>query len=91
MSAYICCSLPPGSYEAGIAKEEVKEVYMGNVLQGGEGQAPTRQAVLGAGLHISTPCTTEQSLCLRNESHYDGLSEPYVWTSGFRKPQCTEP
>ncbi|XP_073096125.1 uncharacterized protein [Manis javanica] len=27
-----------------------------------------------AGLHISTPCTTEQSLCLRNESHYDGLS-----------------
>lgn len=25
------------------------EVYMGNVLQGGEGQAPTRQAVLGAG------------------------------------------
>lgn len=35
--------------KSGIPKEEVKEVYMGNVLQGGEGQAPTRQAALGAG------------------------------------------
>ncbi|XP_062414134.1 uncharacterized protein LOC134102859 isoform X2 [Pungitius pungitius] len=35
--------------KAGIAPEEVKEVYMGNVLQAGEGQAPTRQALLGAG------------------------------------------
>ncbi len=33
----------------GIPVEEVKEVYMGNVLQAGEGQAPTRQALLGAG------------------------------------------
>ncbi|XP_010593740.2 acetyl-CoA acetyltransferase, mitochondrial [Loxodonta africana] len=48
---------------AGIPKEEVKEVYMGNVLQGGEGQAPTRQAVLGAGLPISTPCTTVNKVC----------------------------
>lgn len=36
-------------FKKGIPKEEVKEAYMGNVLQGGEGQAPTRQAVLGAG------------------------------------------
>lgn len=35
----------------GIAPEEVKEVYMGNVLQAGEGQAPTRQALLGAGMN----------------------------------------
>lgn len=34
----------------GIAPEEVEEVYMGNVLQAGEGQAPTRQALLGAGM-----------------------------------------
>lgn len=34
----------------GIAPEEVKEVFMGNVLQAGEGQAPTRQALLGAGV-----------------------------------------
>lgn len=36
-------------FVAGIPLEEVKEVYMGNVLQAGEGQAPTRQALLGAG------------------------------------------
>jgi len=33
----------------GITPEEVKEVYMGNVCQAGLGQAPTRQAALGAG------------------------------------------
>ena len=49
--------------KAGIPKEEVKEAYKGNVLQGGEGQAPTRQAVLGAGLPISTPCTTINKVC----------------------------
>ncbi|ERE76124.1 acetyl-CoA acetyltransferase [Cricetulus griseus] len=49
--------------KAGIPKEEVKEVYMGNVIQGGEGQAPTRQAALGAGLPISTPCTTVNKVC----------------------------
>uniref|UniRef100_A0ABK0L7U3 Acetyl-CoA acetyltransferase, mitochondrial n=1 Tax=Rattus norvegicus TaxID=10116 RepID=A0ABK0L7U3_RAT len=49
--------------KAGIPKEEVKEVYMGNVIQGGEGQAPTRQATLGAGLPIATPCTTVNKVC----------------------------
>ncbi|XP_077915180.1 acetyl-CoA acetyltransferase, mitochondrial isoform X2 [Halichoerus grypus] len=49
--------------KAGIPKEEVKEVYMGNVLQGGEGQAPARQAALGAGLPVSTPCTTVNKVC----------------------------
>ncbi|XP_020851817.1 acetyl-CoA acetyltransferase, mitochondrial isoform X1 [Phascolarctos cinereus] len=48
---------------AGIPKEEIKEAYMGNVLQGGEGQAPARQAVLGAGLPISVPCTTVNKVC----------------------------
>lgn len=33
----------------GITPEDVNEVYMGNVLQAGQGQAPTRQAALGAG------------------------------------------
>ena len=36
----------------------VQEVYMGNVLQAGEGQAPARQAALGAGLSNETPSTT---------------------------------
>ncbi|XP_002734348.1 acetyl-CoA acetyltransferase, mitochondrial-like [Saccoglossus kowalevskii] len=49
--------------KAGIAPEEVQEVYMGNVLQAGQGQAPTRQAVLGAGLSLGTPCTTINKVC----------------------------
>lgn len=48
---------------AGIAKDDVKEVYMGNVLQAGQGQAPARQATLGAGLPQSTPCTTINKVC----------------------------
>ncbi|XP_053312435.1 acetyl-CoA acetyltransferase, mitochondrial [Spea bombifrons] len=49
--------------KAGIPADEVKEVYMGNVLQAGQGQAPTRQAALGAGLPISTPTTTINKVC----------------------------
>ncbi|XP_072119211.1 acetyl-CoA acetyltransferase, mitochondrial [Mobula birostris] len=48
---------------AGIPPEEVKEVYLGNVLQGGEGQAPARQSALGAGLPVSTPATTVNKVC----------------------------
>ena len=43
---------------AGIDPKAVQEVYMGNVCQAAEGQAPTRQATLFAGLDKSTPCTT---------------------------------
>lgn len=49
--------------KAGIAKDAVQEVYMGNVLQGMSGQAPTRQATLGAGLDLGTPCTTINKVC----------------------------
>lgn len=48
---------------AGIPKEEVKEVYMGNVCQAGVGQAPARQAALFAGLPKSTICTTINKVC----------------------------
>ncbi|KAK7480167.1 hypothetical protein BaRGS_00028552 [Batillaria attramentaria] len=49
--------------KAGIAGEEVQEVYMGNVLQAYEGQAPCRQATLGAGLPITTPTSTINKVC----------------------------
>uniref|UniRef100_A0A0B6ZL73 acetyl-CoA C-acetyltransferase n=1 Tax=Arion vulgaris TaxID=1028688 RepID=A0A0B6ZL73_9EUPU len=49
--------------KAGIKPEDVNEVYMGNVLQGGQGQAPSRQATLGAGLPITTPTTTINKVC----------------------------
>ncbi|XP_044259800.1 acetyl-CoA acetyltransferase, mitochondrial isoform X1 [Tribolium madens] len=48
---------------AGIPKEEIKEVYMGNVCQGGVGQAPARQATLFAGFPKSTICTTVNKVC----------------------------
>lgn len=41
----------------------VQEVYMGNVLQAGSGQAPARQAAMGAGLSNETPATTVNKVC----------------------------
>ena len=43
---------------AGLAADQVDEVFMGNVLPAGLGQAPARQAALGAGLPEAVPCTT---------------------------------
>lgn len=42
---------------------EVQEVLMGNVLQAGVGQAPARQAALGAGISENVPCTTVNKVC----------------------------
>jgi len=41
----------------------VDQLYMGQVLQAGAGQAPARQVALGAGLPYSTPCTTVNKVC----------------------------
>jgi len=48
---------------AGIKPDAVQEVIMGNVLQAGQGQAPARQAALGAGLPKSVSCTTVHKVC----------------------------
>lgn len=48
---------------AGIKPEQVDEVIMGNVLQAGQGQAPARQAALGAGLPLGVGCTTIHKVC----------------------------
>lgn len=42
---------------------EVDEVLMGNVVQANNGQAPARQAALGAGLSENVPCTTVNKVC----------------------------
>ncbi|TEA34203.1 hypothetical protein DBR06_SOUSAS2710072 [Sousa chinensis] len=82
--------------KAGIPKEEVKEAYMGNVLQGGEGQAPTRQAVLGAGLPISTPCTTVNKVCASGMKAIMMASQnlmcghQFFKTSNFYQGNCAE-
>ncbi len=48
---------------AGIAPDQVDEVFMGCVLPAGVGQAPARQASLGAGLPRSAGCTTISKVC----------------------------
>ena len=49
--------------KAGINPNEIDEVYMGNVLQANLGQAPARQAAIGAGLNQDVPCTTINKVC----------------------------
>ncbi|MCZ7562479.1 MAG: acetyl-CoA C-acetyltransferase [Burkholderiales bacterium] len=48
---------------AGIGPEQVDEVIMGCVLPAGQGQAPARQASLGAGLPLGAGCTTVNKMC----------------------------
>src|SRR5688572_21681165 len=48
---------------ARIRPDEVQEVIMGCVLPAGQGQAPARQAALGAGLPLATGCTTVNKMC----------------------------
>jgi len=47
----------------GLSPSLVDEVFMGNVVQAGVGQAPARQAALGAGIPDSVPCTTVNKVC----------------------------
>jgi acetyl-CoA C-acetyltransferase len=48
---------------AGVDPGKVEEVWMGNVLQAGVGQAPARQAALGAGIPDTVPCNTLNKVC----------------------------
>lgn len=48
---------------AGIDPATVTEVFMGNVIQANNGQAPARQAALAAGLSVSVACTTINKVC----------------------------
>ena len=49
--------------QAGVKPTEVDDLIFGNVLGAGQGQAPARQAALGAGLDKSTPATTVNKMC----------------------------
>lgn len=48
---------------ANLQPDAIQEVYMGCVLPAGLGQAPARQASLGAGIPIAAPCTTVSKVC----------------------------
>src|SRR3989442_15990146 len=47
----------------GLGNEDVDYVIMGQVLQGGAGQAPARQAAVGAGLPVEVPADTINKVC----------------------------
>jgi acetyl-CoA C-acetyltransferase len=49
--------------DSGLAAADIDEVIMGCVLSAGLGQAPARQAALGAGIPASVPCTTANKMC----------------------------
>jgi acetyl-CoA C-acetyltransferase len=49
--------------KAGVDGKEVDEVFMGNVISANLGQAPARQAAIGAGLGYNVPCTTINKVC----------------------------
>ena len=49
--------------KAGVDASEVNEVLMGNVISANLGQAPARQAAIGAGLGHNVPCTTVNKVC----------------------------
>jgi acetyl-CoA C-acetyltransferase len=48
---------------AGVAADKVDQIFMGCVLPAGLGQAPARQAALGAGLGLNTEATTVNKMC----------------------------
>ncbi len=48
---------------SGIEGKYIEEAFMGNVVSAGVGQAPARQAVIYAGLHLDVPCTTVNKVC----------------------------
>ena len=66
---------------AGLKPEDVSEVLMGCVLPAGQGQAPARQAALGAGLPQSVPATTVNKMCGSGMKTvmlaFDGLEDAY--------------
>ena len=49
--------------KAGVAADHVNEVFMGNVISANLGQAPARQAAIGAGIGTNVPCTTVNKVC----------------------------
>ncbi len=49
--------------KAGVDSKEVQEVFMGNVISANLGQAPARQASIGAGIGYEVPCTTINKVC----------------------------
>ncbi len=68
MSSLTAAQLGASAIQAAVAQSQIDsasidEVIMGNVLSAGQGQAPARQASLGAGISTATGCTTINKMC----------------------------
>ena len=57
------CAIRAAVQRSGLETDDIEEVIMGNILSAGQGQAPARQAALGAGLPFATGCTTINKMC----------------------------
>ena len=57
------CAIEGAIQKSNIDKSKIDEVFMGNVITSGVGQAPARQALLNAGLSESVPATTVGKVC----------------------------
>jgi len=62
-SALASTTIAANLKQTGVPASDVNEVFLGNVLQAGQGQAPARQAALGAGLPVSVVTTTINKVC----------------------------
>lgn len=49
--------------KSGVTPEQIQEVFFGNVVSANLGQAPARQAAMGAGIPNTVPCTTVNKVC----------------------------
>jgi acetyl-CoA C-acetyltransferase len=57
------CAIRAAVERSGVEPDQVDEVFMGNVLPAGVGQAPARQAARGAGIPDAAGCTTISKVC----------------------------
>lgn len=68
LSSLTAAELGASAIQAAVSESQIEsvcidEVIMGNVLSAGQGQAPARQASLGAGISDATGCTTINKMC----------------------------
>lgn len=75
---------------AKVDPSSVQEVFFGNVLSANLGQAPARQAALGAGIPNSVICTTINKVCSSGLKGAQFLIYPCLYTKPFTLQKCTK-
>lgn len=80
---------------SGLDASAVQELFFGNVLSANLGQAPARQAAMGAGLPNTVVCTTVNKVCASgmkgsNSNHKYLISIPDISSTYFCNSKCME-